>query len=332
MNRDSIKIILCNLLLFSFYTAVLAQQSAIEILEIKFQQEEDALAGLRAQRGETNARLEQQKTEMATLQAEKNLGFLKRTRLENLMQQSLDLSTELDAIEREIRETEKRFAETGKTLLGLYIEALNQTLAKLESGDTSPVLRQQLLEQVTSLRQKKQEMLSRLGLQHPQDLQVGALRISPTDSPTQVRHKADLLKDQEDKYRKLAEELKGQSKNLGRELELRYRIEDLVADLALFDQQEEAIGELDPQSVSAAADELNSIGEVAGAVDRAARDLASSRFINQKDFDYSRLSGEELEQAIEALERRQQIAESKADSLRNRAQQFYRAAEDLKKK
>ncbi|MCH8021245.1 hypothetical protein IH785_15460 [candidate division KSB1 bacterium] len=99
----------------------------------------------------------------------------------------------------------------------------------------------------------------------------------------------------------MASRLGSQREELTKELNLRNRIDDLVTDLALFDQQEEILGNLitsDGGSRLAAADESNPDTEISQGFRASETHLI---FVGQKDFDFSTLSTEQLEEVIENL-------------------------------
>ncbi|MFQ6113307.1 MAG: hypothetical protein ACE5NG_04355, partial [bacterium] len=114
-------------------------------------------------------------------------------------------------------------------------------------------------------------------------------------------------------------------KELHKELEIRNRMNDLVTDLALFDQQEEALGD-----VSTVNKETMTLDE-RGNPTTTKEFIEENLLVGQKDFDFSSLATHYLEDAIEQLKKRQQTIEAQADSLADRAQAFYQAAQEMKR-
>ena len=104
-----------------------------------------------------------------------------------------------------------------------------------------------------------------------------------------------------------------------------------MTDLALFDQQEEIPGNLITSESSnrlASADASNPDAERTQGLRFFETNLV---FVGQKDFDFSTLSTEQLEEVIENLMAQEKQAEAKADSLGKQAEIFYKAVKQPKK-
>jgi len=307
-----------------------AQQPTLEVLETTFEQQETLLTTLQDQKRRLGVRLDEKEKEIRLLKSDNDLGYLRRARLEKLLQESQDVAGKIEGIDEQQRRTQEALAATGRQLIARYQALLNETLAKLERKKHDTALRKTLTLKISQLRRKKEATLAKMGLRNPQDVIVGKVEIAPTDTPRQIREKGDLLKDQEEKLRALSKQLDKQSHEMQQELQLRNRIDDLVTDLSLFDQQEESISELQPDRVSSASEGSSDLGMVDGPAGSAFAVL-DGLLVSQKDFDYTALSTDDLDQAIQQVLRRQKFAQSKADSLAERAKHFYQAAEDIYK-
>ena len=112
-----------------------------------------------------------------------------------------------------------------------------------------------------------------------------------------------------------------------KELNLRNRIDDLITDLALFDQQQEALSSAD-QPESAQAPSTSLIDESAAP----GREISETTlFFSQPDFDFSKVSNDQLESLLLELEKREAVTEARADSLSKEAAKYDKAAEEFKK-
>ena len=107
---------------------------------------------------------------------------------------------------------------------------------------------------------------------------------------------------------------------------------DFMTDIALFDQQEETIGNLSPGRSNQSDEARNlSDSQETGSIDPGVRQGEGNLFVGQKDFDFTELSPERLEAAIELLTKQQQRITVQADSLGQQANRFYKTAKEMKK-
>ncbi|MFQ5866054.1 MAG: hypothetical protein ACE5IW_12575, partial [bacterium] len=249
-------------------------------------------------------------------------------RLERLLKDSQDLSNQIEAIDSELRSLDKLYGKTGNRLISIYDSEIKKSLNKLEKKKNSPDLRQALFQTIENLRLKKEQVKQKIRPSPFAQIRIAELQIDPDDTPKRIEQKADLLKDQEDKLRRLVAQISRQTNELQKELAIRNRMNDLVTDLALFDQQEEALGNV------MSTNKARFFGEEALDTDES-RELGDfieeNLLVGQKDFDFSNLGMEHLEEVIEHLRNRQQHIQAQADSLGKQAEIFYQAAQDMKK-
>ena len=302
-------------------------QPAIEVLELRFEQTARFLEGFSAEKDKLGQKIEKNDEEIQQLKSNDQLSYLERQKLEALLKASQDVSKKVAALDRKIRESQQRHTQTGQQLIKLYESEIDKAVAALEKGGQNAQNRQAFLNRIDRLRHKRTSVQQAAGLQKVDELQINQLDISPDDTPRQVRQKGDLLKDQEEKYRTRARALQARAAELQKELDLRTRVSEMVEDLALFDQQEEALTNLASQSGESA---VTAGLDVVESSDRAAL-AGETILVGQKDFDFITLSGDVIEDLIENLAHQEQEAEARADSLSLRAAQFYHAAEELKK-
>jgi hypothetical protein len=124
---------------------------------------------------------------------------------------------------------------------------------------------------------------------------------------------------------------------LKKEADLKNRMSDLVTDLSVFDQQEEAMGNVNTFDVQDLTGEAGGpttpegqFGDGAGR-GQIGKAIEQSLILGQTDFDFSNLSPEELEEVIANLKKQEQRLKAQADSLAKQAETFYKAAQDTKK-
>ncbi len=326
--KDSLTIITCTAIALLASSVLFGQQATpqptFEVLELRLERLAAAIEQHSNKRDTLQKQLDSRAAEIEELKEKQSINFIERKRLETLLKESQDLSNEIAAADRQLREARQRFQQTGRQLLDVYDAEINRLLSALEKDESKAGRR---YSQIQQLRERKKKVQVRVGLQRLETVAPGKLEIEPDDSPRKIRQKGDLLKDQEEKYRRLSQQFEARAGKLKKEFNLRNRIGDLVTDLAVFDQQEEAVG--DP-TVGRSTEQLSGIDN-APLREESSVATESGYLVGQKDFDFASMSPEQLEEAIAELQRLQQRAESQADSLANEAKKFYKAAEEFKK-
>jgi len=310
---------------------VLAQGS-MRVLEAQYVEIDSAISELKSDKNILNDRLQQKATQVQELKNKNNLNYFQHQKLEGLLKDSQDISNRMADFDSDLRKVNQRLVKTGNELLTIYDSEIKKSLKNLETKDLPQEYPKTILQNIETLRRKKENVKSRIGPENAIEIRMSQLQIEPDDTPKRIKQKADLLKDQEDKFRRLAGRLNSQKEGLKKELNLRNRIDDLVTDLALFDQQEEILGNL---STAQGANRFNSADESSASTDLSTGLRASESnliFVGQKDFDFLTFSTEQLEEIIENLIEQEKQAEVKADSLGKQAEIFYRAVKKSKKR
>jgi len=306
-------------------------QGSMRALEAQFVEIDSAVSVLKNKKNILNDPFQQKTVQIQELKNKNALNYFQRQKLEGLLKDSQDLSNRMAAYDSEIRKMSQGLVKTGNELLTIYDSEIKKSLKNLETKDLSQEYRKTILQNIETLRRKKETIKSRTGQDDAIEIRTSQLRIKLDDTPKRIKQKADLLKDQEDKFRRLANRLNSQKEELKKELNLRNRIDDLVTDLALFDQQEEILGNLSTAEGASrliGADASNPDAEISQGLRAAETNLI---FVGQKDFDFLTLSTEQLEEIIESLIEQEKQAEVKADSLGKQAETFYKAVKQLKK-
>jgi len=245
--------------------ANLFAQGSMRALEAQFVEIDSAVSVLKNKKNILNDPFQQKTVQIQELKNKNALNYFQRQKLEGLLKDSQDLSNRMAAYDSEIRKMSQGLVKTGNELLTIYDSEIKKSLKNLETKDLSQEYRKTILQNIETLRRKKETIKSRTGQDDAIEIRTSQLRIKLDDTPKRIKQKADLLKDQEDKFRRLANRLNSQKEELKKELNLRNRIDDLVTDLALFDQQEEILGNLSTSeggSRLAGADDSNTDAEI----------------------------------------------------------------------
>ena len=309
-------------------TKLYSQESSIINLENEFSQIGLSISQLSNQRQKLSEQIQSYAIEIQELKNKDNINYFQRQKLERLLKDSQDLSKEIEKIDSKLQSLNKLYRKTGNQLIRLYDSDINKGLKKLEENQLSPELRQNLILKIEALRAKKEDVKRKIAPDDLRELRLLRLKIEPEDTPKQIRQKADLLKDQEDKIRSLTNQINRQTNELQKELEIRTRIGEFVTDLALFDQQEEALGD-----VNVSEEALNVVRENEPATDFTMdpKFIQENLLVGQRNFDFSSLSSEQLEDVIYNLKESQSRLHALADSLAQQADAFYKAEQEMKK-
>lgn len=321
-----------QILLFSGNRILFAQTApALQEQESNYAAYSDSVKTLSAHIRNLRQQIDENFAKIETLKKHGKLNYLQEQNLEGLLQESQSLSNKMNEAEAKLQRVRGKYVGLGKELIALYSSEITATLQAIEVPGTEMTKKQRHYKLVEGLRKKKTRVELEIGDRKPLGVQMSHIEILPSDSPKKVRQKADLLKDQEDKLRRLASQIKKRHKDLQNELKLRSRMGELVSDLEIFDQQEEfATGSLDK-----GADAANFGPETTVDYGTARALDASSQtaiLVGQKAFDFENLSVDEVEAVMEDLLIQQKRTLTQADSLARQAEIFYRTAENLKRK
>ncbi len=323
-KKMAVTVALCSALPLTSLPAQiqLTPQPTLEVFELKFERLDRYVQTLKQEIKLLHEQIQEKTAQIGELKASGKLDYLQQQSLKRLLQESQDLSNTVTEHDLSLREAKVNWGKSGNALLRLYDEEIARALQQLESTKSSKKRKETVYHKLAGLRNKRQQLKVTLEQQEVQEVKVNELKISPEDSPKKIRQKADLLKDQEEKMRRQSKALHGRSKELQSQLNLRIRMSELVSDLALFDQQEEAV-----TALSAA----RSVAETGTDFTDAAVSQ-DNRLASQKSFDFEVLSTEQIEELILQIKKKQHITAARADSLADRANKFYQAAEKLRNK
>lgn len=326
---NTCKTALLLFLLLPFGSLLAQHETSGKTLETTFAKLDSVILKLTEEREMLSKKVEHKAIEIQELKSKKELNYFQHQRLEALLKDSQTLAGQIEATDAELKESDKLLKKTGTELLSYYDSEIKSGLKKLENHKISKEMKETLLLKVQTLRTRCEAIKQKIGYEEQPQIKISKIEIQSDDTPRQIEQKADLLKDQEDKYRNLSEQLAKQGSELQKEIEIRNRMNDLVTDLALFDQQDEALGNLASESKTANVENGSLINPSNDFRASGSNQLAI--LVGQKDFDYGHLSTEQLEEVIVLLKKQQAEAATKADSLAKQAQSFYRTAKEQKK-
>jgi hypothetical protein len=338
LKRKAGNPITAAIFLLACSSGLLHAQGASTRLETEWQELDSTVVNLHEQKDELDSLITVYGLEIESLKDKNTLNYFQRQRLERLLKDSQDLSVQMESIDNRVAALQRRQSRLSNGLIRLYEDEIKRYLASLEVSAMPPEKRQTILNHIARLRKKKDTLKATGNSQGVHQVLLAEIQIDPDDTPRRVKQKADLLKDQEDKLLRYSSQMSEKLADLQQELALRNRIDDMVADIALFDQQDEALGNFDtaPGSEKTASDAVNIpaedfLDEQVRITDPATATQGQSLLTGQKDYDYAILSSEQLEILIEQLSLRKENAGATADSLATRAEAFYEKAEEMEK-
>lgn len=308
---------------------LLAQESSLISLEKELVRIDSLITNLGNQRSALARDVGAYAKEIRDLKAKENRSYFQQQRLERLLKDSQDVTNRIEKLDSQLQALQKSYVKSGKKLVGLYDSEISRLLKQLENQQLAAARQREVLQEIERLRVRSESLKDRIGESKIAKHKIPRVEIEADDSPKQIEQKADLLKDQEDKLRASASLIEKRANELKKEMELRSRMNDLVTDLSMFDQQEEALGNVNTF------DGQDFRGETAdlGAVDHSqvGNLIEQSLIFGQKDFDFTTLSPEQLEEVIATLKKQEERLKAQADSVAQQAERFYKAAQDLKK-
>ncbi len=275
--------------------------------------------------------------EIQDLKAKESRSYFQQQRLERLLKDSQDVTRKIEKIDSQVQSLQNAYVKNANRLVYLYDAEISKRLKQLENQKLESTRQRELLAEIERLRLRAEATKEKIGESKIMNLKIPRLAIEADDSPKQIEQKADLLKDQEDKLRATAARIEKQTADLKKEMELKSRMSDLMTDLSVFDQQEEAMGNVntfDVQDLTGEAGAPTSpdgqFGNEAGR-GQIGKAIEQSLIFGQTDFDFGTLSPEELEDVIANLKKQEQRLKAQADSLARQAEAFYKAAKESKK-
>ena len=316
------------LILSGFFSShLLAQEIASQEKELA--RSDSLIQKLSNQRNTLTSDVASYAKEIQDLKAQSGRSYFQQQRLERLLKDSQDVTNQIKKMDSQLYSLQNAYVKTANRLVYLYDAEISKLLKQLENQKLESARQRDFLQEIERLRLRSESVKNKVGTSKIGQHKITRIQIEADDSPKQIEQKADLLKDQEDKLRAAATRIETQANDLKKEMELQNRMNDLVTDLAVFDQQEEALGNVNTFDVQDFTGESGPTGQLGAGETRSL--IEQNLFVGQKDFDFSNLSPEQLEDVLANLKKQEGRLKAQADSLGRQAETFYKTAQDIKK-
>ena len=307
-------------ILFLNCALLYSQQSDITSLEQKEQQLSGQLESLQIEKSTFLHQSDSLAVLIQQLKSKEDLNIFQRRRLEQLLKSSQELDQNITDNDQKIERLDREQQALFRELIAWY----DGQIAKMMNSGKGKKLSQSEAQQLTEWSAERNQYLKKIRQNQIQFQISKPIAIEESDSYQTVNQKADLVKDQEDKVRRQVKLMDKRVTELQRELKLRSRMNELIADTYLMDQPTE---KLLPQNQPRGANDNAAFTET----DKAARAQSSGSFDIVDNLllktDVSGISNLDLESYIRNLQQMKMRLSQSADSLRVVAKQFYQAAE-----
>ncbi|MDZ7402223.1 MAG: hypothetical protein ONB37_18860 [candidate division KSB1 bacterium] len=285
-----------------------AQLESLQIEKTRYLHQSDSLAALIQQ-----------------LKSKQDLNIFQRRRLEQLLKSSQELDQNILAVDQKIEKADREYQAVLRELVAWY----DAQMAQLIDSGRGKKISQEQLERLATWQRERQEYASKIKQDQLQHLiSSRPIQIQESDSYQIIKQKADLVKDQEDKARKQIMLVDKRVTELQKELKLRSRMNELIADTYLMDQPPE---KMLPQSQVRGTNENATFSET----DKSMRAQSSASFDVVDNLllktDVSGISKMDLESQLRNLQQMKARLTQTADSLGAVAEKFYQAAEQKRR-
>ena len=262
-----------------------------------------------------------------TIKSAPSPGFWERRKLERLLREFQDLATARERNLREQTQSANTLNHRAQWLENRYTQVIDSLLQS--SDGAAPLARAELAGRIQGLRERRSGLISGHSRSTP-FLPRPEIEILAGDLPEEIEAKADFLRSRAERIQQQAGRLQQRIRDVRAETALRKKMNDLIADVRLFDQHDETIRSTATPSVTmdrvpdgfkAGTDwteVFSSQGLTAPADDLLRVDIRS-------------LSEQDADAYIRALESERRILSSRADSLASSARRFDLEAQELRR-
>ncbi len=229
------------ILLWSLAANGLAQGKA-DSLEALARAYEQHLANMERERTQAVANFEKAAQKVNRLKEQKQ-SFVQRRRLEHALRDLQVLADSIEDLENQLRELRAARDSTLVALWSYYDEQVSKLAESLdrEIPRLSETERLERVRALSALRRKRAEVSSRLTVIPAAPDSLPRWALSPEGDYRRLEDKAALLLDRASRLRQDAAAVDKRLKELREEMGLRQRLNELVSDVALFDQHDETI-------------------------------------------------------------------------------------------
>ena len=264
------------------------------------------------------------------LKTEESLNIFQRQRLEKLLMISQMIDLELTELDRDMAESKKQFQLLLEEIVDWYDKQIEDILKESKTNTQDSDNYKDKYKQLKELKEERDKYSKKL---KPQSVNLTAgtdVNINEFDNYERIIQKADLLKDQEDKIRNQGQFVNQQVNDLHKEMKLRSRMNELIADTYLMDYHSEK------PLVSAQLKGAKEIDNTYIKTDERESSLSAASPVNATDMlilqtDVSKISNLDMEVYIQRLKQLEIQLIKSADSLGAKAKQFYEAAEQRRR-
>jgi len=332
--RYGMKFLTLLFIIFLNTMQLLSQGKDATALEQKVFDLEFSIVNYSSQQDKIKLEMDEYAREISELKQQKSLNYFQRRRLENYLKSSQKLAEQSEMTDQTIKTINQHLNVSRKQLIDQYNSSIDDLVTRLKDNALTEALKKELLQQLTSIKLKRETLQAKLELGIQLPLNTGQITLDADDSPRQIKEKADLLKDWEQKLRATTAKLTEIIVNLNDEIEIQDRMAEFAQELSLFSHQDE------PTSISATSDksapsyeERYDIQENAFLLD--AQHSKSSIFalfpgMTFSNDEFSSLNELDIHTIIKELQQRSKQMLQTADSLKIKADFFYRQAEQAK--
>jgi len=261
------------------------------------------------------------------------LSFFGKRHLQEWLKESQALTQEQkSALEKKDALTQQ-IIQSQQILSDLYHQRVDSLLSYLEhQPNISETEKKNITEQIQEFR-AKQERLKKPLLSST--IMAANVPITATDTPSEIKAKADFYRDLRDKMKRKASLVNEKIQSLHQESKLRQRLAQLIDDERLFDQRDESVANALPETRSYTAEDWGpeSLAGNKFARNSDAADLSTTTIFATTDqllqFDLQSLSPDEMDFFLSRLEKEKQRLLTVADSLNQIASQYDQQAKKL---
>ena len=316
---------------------------------------EDRCAVLQLRRDSLAAKAGELAEEVAELKncLSERFSPLDEMRLGERLRRSQVLADSLDAVNMAILELETKISRCRRLAIGAYTRAIDSLRLKLDEAFERRA-GEKIIRQIELARSRRAALAG--DAENAADAEGGsqllslgklleAVRITPGDTPEEIREKADFLQDVADKWLRTLSMLERSLERISEESAIRKRLSEFAQELSLFDettlpgraQQRAPAGsgnngisnqEVEKGFSSTTALNPRMAAEPAPTYDLELYDPEGDLWLLQN---LENLSPEDLEAAFGRLEARRDSLKSELDSLRAVEQGFRKTADEIER-
>ena len=271
---------------------------------------------------------------IAVLKEGENLSYGKRRELDDLLKDAHTIAMLQEQTVVYHQGLVKEFGTYQQQADVFFTNSIDSLHALLAGSKISDSQRKKWVEQINMLMEKRTQINALMSVKQTSN-SFGEPVVGPDDLPDEIDAKAEFFRDREDKYREKAKDLAKKFKDVQEEMELRQRMSDMVEDVRMFDQRDEAFAGRETKSAG-----IWFGGEKSNYLDNQWErnsdmyGISNTPLIREADkllnFDFNSLPVYDAEEYLAKLSKEQNKLNTAADSMANIANQYEKQAEELR--